>query len=108
MNEQTNIDTDLRLQNDAELLAKLVGKTVVHLSNEWCAERVKFRKFYSIRRISSVELELEPHKAIVMRFCDESKPIMFLNLDQFDNYFCKIDDYGSIKEYLEDNGFSAF
>ena len=85
MNEQTNIDTDLRLQNDAELLAKLVGKTVVHLSSEWCAERGTFRKFYSIRRISSVELELEPHKAIVMRFCDKSKPIMFLNLDQFDS-----------------------
>ena len=107
MNEQTNIDLNLRLQKDAELLDKLVGKTVVHLCNEWCVERRVFRKFYAINKISSVELEIEPHKAIILNFTDGHLK-MFLNLDQFDDYLCKIDDYGSIKEYLLDNGFSAF
>lgn len=98
---------DYPLQHDAELLAKLIGKTIVHLTSEWDEERMTFRKFYDIKEISSVELECEPHRAIILKFT-KGNPIMFLNLEQFDEYLCKIDIYGSIREYLEAKGFSAF
>lgn len=94
-------------ERDAETLAKLIGKKVVHLRSAWDEERKTFRKFYEIREISSVELECEPHKAIVLRFTN-GDPLMFLNLDQFDDYSCKVDDYGSIKEYLQAKEFSTF
>ena len=98
---------DLRLQKDAETLAKLIGKKVVHLTSKWDEERRTFRKFYEIREVSGVELECEPHKAIILRFTN-GDPLVFMNLDQFDDYICKVDEYGSIREYLEAKGFSAF
>ena len=94
-------------EKDAETLAKLIGKKVVHLTRAWDEERRVFRKFYDIREISSVELECEPHKAIVLRFTN-GDPRTFMNLDQFEDYICKVDDYGSIKEYLKARGFSTF
>ena len=94
-------------ERDAETLAKLIGKKVVHLRSTWDEERRTFRKFYEIREISSVELECEPHRAIILRFTN-GDPLVFLNLDQFDDYICKVDEYGSIREYLEAKGFSAF
>ena len=98
---------DYPLEKDAETLAKLIGKKVVHLRSAWDEERLTFRKFYEIREISGVELECEPHRAIVLRFSN-GDPLVFMNLDQFDDYICKVDNYGSIKEYLEARGFSAF
>ena len=100
-------DPNYTLEKDAETLAKLIGKKVVHLTSKWDEERRTFRKFYDIREISSVELECEPHKAIILRFTN-GDPLVFMNLDQFDDYICKVDDYGSIGEYLEAKGFSAF
>jgi hypothetical protein len=96
---------DYPLEKDAETLAKLIGKKVIHLTSKWDEERKTFRKFYEIREISSVELECEPHKAIILRFVN-GDPLMFMNLDQFDDYSCKVDGYGSIHEYLASNGFS--
>jgi hypothetical protein len=107
MNEQTNIDPDLHLQRDSELLGKLVGKTIIQLKSEWDENRMTFRKFYDIKEISSVELECEPDRAIVLKFTN-GDPIVFKNLDQFEDYICKVDDYGSIKEYLKTRGFSTF
>lgn len=98
---------DYPLEKDAETLAKLIGKKIVHLRSAWDEERLTFRKFYDIREISSVELECEPHRAIVLRFSN-GDPLVFMNLDQFEDYICKVDDYGSIKEYLKAKGFSAF
>ena len=98
---------DHMLQKDAETLAKLIGKPIVHLTNEWDVNRNVYRKFYDIKEISSVELECEPHKAIILNFT-KGNPIMFLNLEQFEEYYCKIDEYGSIQEYLKAMGFSAF
>ena len=98
---------DYPLEKDAETLAKLIGKKVVHLRSAWDEERKTFRKFYEIREISSVELECEPHRAIVLRFSN-GDPLVFMNLDQFEDYICKVDIYGSIKEYLKARDFSAF
>jgi hypothetical protein len=95
------------IEKDAETLAKLIGKKVIHLRSAWDEERKTFRKFYEIREISGVELECEPHRAIVLRFSN-GDPLMFLNLDQLEDYSCKVDEYGSIREYLKAKEFSAF
>lgn len=102
--------TELRarlIEKDSELLAKLVGKTVVRKTSEWDEERRVFREFYDIKGISSVELEFSPHKAVMLNFT-HGKSMMILNMGQFDSIVGEIGIYGSIREYLESNGFSLF
>ena len=94
-------------EKDAEILAKLVGKTVVWETSEWDVNRQVYRTFYDIKAILSVELEYEPHKAVILNFT-KGDSTMLLNLEQFDRFSCKIGEYGSIREYLESNGFSLF
>ena len=94
-------------RRDAETLEKLVGKTVVQLMEQWDEFRKLFRKYYDIKKISSVELEIDPIRCVWLKFSDGTSQSV-LNMDQLDKFDCKIGDYGSIREYLEDKGFAAF
>lgn len=93
--------------HNVETISKLVGMTVAKWTRAWDHERQLVKEFCDIKKISGVELEIEPRKMVTLKFSDGTKEYM-LNLDQFSKYIGKIGDYGSIKEYLEDNEFSAF
>ena len=103
----TDIEGTIEYGWNVEILSKLVGMTVAKWTRAWDEERKLVRDFCDIKKISSVELEVTPKKMVVLRFSDGTKEYM-LNLDQFSKYIGKIGVYGSIKEYLEANEFSAF
>lgn len=92
---------------NVEVLSKLVGITIAKWTNAWDEERKLVRKFCDIKKIASVELEIEPKKLVVLRFTDGTKEFV-LNLDQLSKYIGRIGDYGSIHEYLLDKNFSIF
>ena len=103
----TDIEGTIEYGWNVETLSKLVGMTVAKWTRAWDEERKLVRDFCDIKKISGVELEIEPKKLVVLKFSDNTREYM-LNLDQFSKYIGKIDKYGSIKEYLESNGLSVF
>jgi len=94
------------IRKDAEKLSKLIGLTVVSKEECWDETRKMFRKFYSIKGISCVELEIEPRPHIYLKFTDGTGRII-CSLGEFEKYTAKIDEYGSILEYLTCVGFST-
>ena len=103
---ENDMKDNLDIRKDAEKLAKLIGLTVVSKEECWDAPRQRFRKFYSIKEISCVELELDPTPNICLKFSDGTCHII-CSLGEFDKYTAKIDEYGSILEYLTCVGFST-
>lgn len=94
------------IRKDAEKLSKLIGLTVVSKEESWDETRKRFRKFYSIKKISCVELELDPVPNISLGFSDGTGRII-CSLGEFEKYTAKIDEYGSILEYLTCVGFTT-
>ena len=95
-------------QHDAELLVKLVGLTVVEVVSDGDnGSNFPSRKLYAIERITGMELRFDPYPCIVVHF-DKGNHERFLTVSELsDKLTCKVGDYGSIGEYLRDNGFHA-
>jgi hypothetical protein len=97
---------NMDVRKDVEKLSKLIGLTVLSKEECWDETRKRFRKFYSIKKISCVELELDPMPNISLIFSDGTCRII-CSLEEFEKYSAEIGEYGSILEYLKDVGFSS-
>ena len=95
------------VRRDAETLAKLVGLTVAFNSEEWDATRQVYRKLYAVKGISGVELEYDPVPYVILQFLDGTVKRVF-SIGEFEKFIGRVDEYGSISEYLSDRGFSLF
>ena len=94
-------DTKFQMHKHAVALSKLVGTTITILKEKWDEERARFRKFYVSKKITAVELEIEPVRAVTIRFSDGTSESLF-SMGEFDSLIGEIGEFGSIFEYLAD------
>ena len=103
------------LLKDCEILSKLIGNvvTLTSFQTRYNGKSMNYSKIFAIKRIKGIEIELingqeysnAKDKRILMKF-DDGDSIYILNFDDLDRIIGKMGNYGSIREYLEDNGFS--
>lgn len=93
--------SEYELRRHAVALSKLVGTTITVLKEKWDGERARFRKFYVSKKITAVELEIEPVRAVTIRFSDGTSETFF-SMGEFDSLIGEIGEFGSIFEYLAD------
>ena len=91
---------ELRSLKLAETLSNLVGTIVTFKDETWDESRKLFKKAYVGKRISSVELEVEPVRHVAITFSDGMSKVYF-GFDNMESLIGEFRDYGSIAEYLK-------
>ena len=98
---------ELRSLKLAETLSNLVGTTVTFKDESWDESRKLFKKSYVGKRISAVELEVEPVRHVAIIFSDGTSKVYF-EFDNMESLIGQFGDYGSVAEYLRNETSTLF